>query len=143
MGAEITRGADDEDVHDLGARLFCFLWILAQVFDRALRASWLLSHTDAPAVILHQMAKTHALSLTNDFREVGFDLIRIGFCGKTQALCEAHHVGIDANGLFAEGVAEDNIRGLAPDAGQADEVCQIVGYPAAEALDELFTTIVN
>ena len=86
MGAEITRGADDENVHDLSARLFCFLGIRTQVFDRALGAPGLLCHADAPTVILHQMAKTHALSLRNDFREVSFDLIRIGFCGKTQAL---------------------------------------------------------
>ena len=52
-------------------------------------------------------------------------------------------MGVDADGLLAETIAEDDIGCLTADAGEADEVCEIVGNFTAEALDQLHATVVN
>ena len=117
--------------------------IRAQVSDRALRTPGLVSDADAAAVILHQVAKADPLFFGNNCDEIGFDLVGIGLGRQAKSLRETHHVRIDADGLFAEGVAKNNIRGLSPDAGEADEILQVVGHVAAEALNELLAAIVN
>jgi hypothetical protein len=89
------------------------------------------------------MAETDALIFRDDFDEVTFDLVGIGLGRKTKSLGETHHVRIDADGLFAEGVSKNNIRGLSPDARETDEILQVVGHVAAEALHELFAAIVD
>jgi hypothetical protein len=125
------------------ARLFCFVRIRAQFSDGALWTPGFVSHADAAAVILHQVAKADPLFLRDNFDEISFDLVGIRLGRKAEALRETHHVRIDADGLFAEGVSKNNIRGFSPDAREADEIFQVVGHLAAEALHELFAAIVN
>jgi hypothetical protein len=50
------------------------------------------------------MAEAHSLAIGNDFHQVCLDFVRVGFFRKTQTLREAHDMGVDANGLLAEGV---------------------------------------
>jgi hypothetical protein len=125
------------------ARLFCFVRIRAQVSYGALGTPGPVRDADAAAVILHQVAKAHPLFLGNNFDEISFDFVGIGLGGETKSLRETHHVRIDADGLFAEGVSKNNIRGLSADAREADEILQVVGHVAAEALHEFFAAIVN
>ena len=54
-----------------------------------------------------------------------------------------HDVGVDADRLLAEGVAENDIRRLAPHAWQGNKIIEIVRDFAAEALDQFFTAVVN
>jgi hypothetical protein len=125
------------------ARLLRFVRVRAQVSDRALRTPGLVSDADAAAVILHQVAKADPSFLRNNCDEIGFDLVGIGVHRQAKSLRETHHVGIDADGLFAERVSENNIRGLSTYAREADEILQVVGHVAAEALHELLAAIVN
>ena len=73
-------------------------------------------------MVLHQVAKAHPLFFRDNGHQVGFDLVRIVFGREAQALRQAHDMGVDADGVAAETVAEDDVGGLAADAGQADEV---------------------
>jgi hypothetical protein len=52
-------------------------------------------------------------------------------------------VGVDTDGLLAEGVAENDIRRLPPHAWQGNKIVEIVRDLAAEALDQFFTAVVN
>ena len=123
--------------------LFGFVRIRAHVSDRALRTFGLVSDADAAAMILHQVAKADPLSFGNDFHQIKFDLVGIRLRRQAKPLGDTHHVRIDADSLFAEGVSQNDIRGLSPDAREAEEIFQVVGHLAAEALDELFAAIVN
>src|SRR5258706_11326626 len=69
---------------ELGA--FGLPWIRTEVFDRALWAFRFFRQTDSPAVVLHEMAEADALFCRHDRRQVGFDFVRVGLCGETEAL---------------------------------------------------------
>ena len=127
------------DIH-LGS---CLRLEWTQINNRTLRTLGFFGQTNAPAVILHQMAKPHPPVRGNNLDQIRFDLVGIGVARKTQALRKPHHVGVDADGLFAEGIAENDIGGLAADAGQTDQVIEIVGDLAAKALDQLTATVMN
>ncbi|MEA2659658.1 MAG: hypothetical protein QOF64_2254 [Candidatus Binatota bacterium] len=94
-------------------------------------------------MILHQMAKPHPPVRWNKRGQIRFDLVGIGVAGKTQALRKPHHVGVDADGWFAEGIAENNVSGLTAHARKTDQVIEIVGDLAAKALDQLTATVMN
>ena len=52
-------------------------------------------------------------------------------------------MGIDADGLLTEGVAQDNVSGFSPDAGEAQEIFEPVGHLAAEALDDFSAALLD
>ena len=64
--------------------------------DRALRTPGLPSHTDTPAVVLHQVAEADASFPGNDFHEISFDFVGIGVSRKTEALRETDDADTDA-----------------------------------------------
>ena len=43
--------------------------------------------------------------------------------GEAKPLRQAHDMGVDADGLLAKTVAEDDISGFTADAGETDEIC--------------------
>ena len=58
----------------------------------------------------------------HELHEVLLDLLRIGLPGQAEPAGEALHVGVDHDPLvLAEGVAQDDVGGLAADAGQRHE----------------------
>ena len=89
------------------------------------------------------MAKPHALLFRHQRREIEFDLVRIGVLRESKSLREAHHVGVDADGLLAEGVAEHDVGCLSSYAGKAKKVVQFVGDFAIEALDDFAAAVMN
>src|ERR1700756_2967132 len=50
---------------------------------------------------------------------------------------------IDADGLLAKGVAQNNIGGFSADARKAKEIFQPLGYSAIKALDDFGAAVVN
>jgi hypothetical protein len=64
---------------------------------------------------LQQVAEADPLFLRYHAGEVGFDLVGIGLCRQPEALRQPHDVRVDADRRLAEGIAEQNVRGLAPD----------------------------
>ena len=65
------------------------------------------------------------------------DLQRVVALGEAEPVRDAQDVRVDRDALVdVEGVAEDDVRGLAADAGQGDEPGHAARHLAAVALDE-------
>lgn len=112
-----------------------FKRVWAQLSDDTLRTLGLFCQAHASAVVLHQMAEAHALVSGDDGEQVAFDFVRIELLGEAETLREPHDMGVDADCLAAERVAEKDIGGFPADPGQADEVLEIVGHFAAKPRD--------
>jgi hypothetical protein len=69
-------------------------------------------------VILKQVAKANTPFFDDYLHEVGFDLVGIRIFRQTQSLRYTHDVGIDADGILTESVAEDNVGRFPTDAGK-------------------------
>ena len=89
------------------------------------------------------MAKAHALLFRYERCEIEFDLVWIGVLRESESLREAHDVGVDADGLLPESVAEQNIGCLSSYAGKSEKLVQLFGHFAIEALDDLPAAVVN
>ena len=79
-----------------------------------------------------------------------FDQVWIVGSGQTESLRHALHVGIDDNTGLAEGIPENDIRGLSADARQGDQFLHRVRDLFAEALghgfaagDEMFRFVLK
>ena len=59
-----------------------------------------------------------AEGLRNDLFELGFDLIDVLAGGEAGAVAHSENVGVDGEGFLAERGVEDDVRGLAADAGK-------------------------
>src|SRR5262245_35423242 len=89
------------------------------------------------------MAKSYPLFFRDQRREIEFDFVWIGVFCESKALREAHHVGVDADGLLPESVAEYDIGRFSSHAGKAKKVVQSVRDFAIETLNDLAAAIVN
>jgi hypothetical protein len=89
------------------------------------------------------MAEANALLRWHDFHQVRFDFVGIRVVGKSQALGNAHDMGIDADGLPAEGIAENDVGRLTSYARQREEIVDAVRDLPAEACDQLLAAAVN
>jgi hypothetical protein len=69
------------------------------------------------------------------------DLDRVGFGGQLPAVHQPLKMGVDGYPGHVEGVAEDDVGGLAADPGQAHQVVQPAGHLAVVPLDELSTKV--
>jgi len=123
--------------------LFPLLRKWAEGLNCALGTVGLSSQADAPAVVLHQMTEAHPLFLGNDGGQVGFDFVRVGLLGEAETLGEAHDVGVDTDGLPAERVAEHDVGRFSADAGQADEICEVVRDLPGESRDQLAAAVLD
>ena len=102
-----------------GARLgFGLVGIGAQRSDRTDGTSRILGKADPPAVVLQKMTKSYSLFFRHHRGKIEFDLVGVGIFRESESLREAHHVRVHADGLLAEGVAEQDIGGFSPDAGK-------------------------
>lgn len=89
------------------------------------------------------MTKPYSLFCWHHRREIEFDLVGVGVFRESESLREPHHVRVHADGLLAEGVAEQNIGGFSPDAGKGQKIVELIGNFALETLDDFTTAVVN
>jgi hypothetical protein len=89
------------------------------------------------------MAETHALVRGDDGQQVAFDFVRIDLLGEAETLREPHYMGVDADCLATERVAEKDIGGFPANTGQADEVLEIFGHLTAKPCDQRPAAVVN
>ena len=89
------------------------------------------------------MAKPHSLPFRNQRHEIELDLVRVRVLRESESLREAHHMGVDADGLLPESVAEDDIGCLSSHAGKREQILQLVRDFAFEALDDFAAAVVN
>jgi len=89
------------------------------------------------------MAKPYALFFWHEQHEIKFDLVWIGVIRESESLREAHDVGVDADGLLPESVAENDVGCFSSHAGEGKKVVQFVGDFALEALDDFAAAVVN
>ncbi len=82
------------------------------------------------------MAELDLIFLGDNGDEVGLDFVGVGLIGESEALGDAGDVAIDANARDAKGVAEEDIGGLAADAGEFEEVVEVARDFAVEFLDD-------
>ena len=64
------------------------------------------------------MVRVTAERLRDDSVELGFDLLRRLAGREAGAVADPEDVGVDGEGFFAERGVEDDVRGLAADAGK-------------------------
>jgi len=74
----------------------------------------------------------------HDRADVGFDDSGIGGVGEPDQAGEPPNVGVDRESGLAHGVAEHDVRGLAPDAGELQQALHRVGDFAVELFDDGF-----
>ena len=91
---------------------------------------------DAAAVPDQVVAEHHPVALGEQRADGVLDLDRVGLLGPAEAAGEPAEVGVDGDAGDAEGVAEDDVRGLAADAGQRDQVVEPRRHLPVVPLDE-------
>ena len=89
------------------------------------------------------MAKPDSLPFRNQRCEIEFDLVRVRVLCESESLRETHNMGIHADGLPPESVAENDIGCLSSHAGKRQQIVQLVGDFALEALDDFAAAVVN
>jgi hypothetical protein len=87
-------------------------------------------------VKLEEMTERDSILRWHQRREVGLDLVGVGVLREAEPLGEAQDVGVHADGGPGKGVAEDDVGGLATDAGQGEEAVQIARNITGTFLDE-------
>jgi len=75
----------------------------------------------APTVQDHPVGEVGPLRRREELHEVGLDLLGRGLLGPAEASREPADVGVDGDPRDVEGVAEDDVGGLAAYAGECDE----------------------
>lgn len=89
------------------------------------------------------MAKSYALPFLHERYEIEFDLVGVGVLRESQSLRKAHNMGVDADGLLPESVAEDDVGSLSSHTGEGKKVVEFGGDFALKALDDFAATVVN
>ncbi len=93
---------------------------------------------DVAAMQQQALRDSRPLGFRHELLQVLFDLVWIVGSGQAESLCHALHVGIDDDTGLAEGIPENDIRGLSADAGQGDQRIHRVRDLFAEALGHGF-----
>src|SRR5262249_24706319 len=75
--------------------------------------------------------------------EIELDFVRVRVFCESKSLRQAHHMGVDADGLLPESVAENDIGCLSSNAGKRQQIVQLVGDFALEALDDFAAAVMN
>jgi hypothetical protein len=122
-----------------GGRLDGFVFGVADVFDFAVEAAGLAGDAEAAAVPDELVGEEHPFIFGQDLDEILLDFFWVGVFGEVEAVGEADDVGIDddAAGDSVAG-AEDDVAGLAGDAGEGEDLLHGLGDNAAEFFDEFF-----
>ena len=94
-------------------------------------------------MVLEQVAKAHAPSFLDQWRQIELDLVGVRVLGQADSLRQAHDVGVDADRLPAEGVAENHVGGFAPNPGERHKIVQPIRHFALVACDNFAAAVVN
>jgi len=103
--------------------------------DRTVLTIRLPSHADVPAMGNHDMAEGRPPPFRDYVGQIEFQLYRVTVIGQSQPPGQANDVCIAGDAGDAEGVAQDAIGGLSPDAGQGQKLFHRVGDRAVVMLD--------
>src|SRR5215207_3370945 len=104
----------------------------AERFEDAFAAERGAGLADLAAVGDEEVREEHPVALGDEFHEVALDLLGRGVRGEREASGEARDVRIDDDaGGDAEGVAEDDVRRLARDAGEPEQLLHPLGHAPA------------
>jgi hypothetical protein len=122
---------------------FRFVWIGTKRPDCTARTARALGEANTPAVVLEEMAEPYALLFRHQRREIELDLVRIRVLCECESLRETHDMGVDADGLLPESVAEDDIGCFPSHTGKREQIVQFVGDFALEALDDFAAAIMD
>ncbi len=79
----------------------------------------------------------------HDLFQAVLDLERVLARRQAGAVGDAEDMGVDRDGLVAEGDVQDHVRGLAPDAGQRLERLAAVRHLAAVFLEQEFESAIT
>ena len=89
-----------------------------------------------PAVPDQPVAEHRPVASREQRGHRGLDLVRVGLRGPAESAGEPAEVRVDGDAGDAEGVAEHDVGGLAPDARQRDQVLEPAGHLTVVALDQ-------
>ena len=103
--------------------------------DRTVLTIRLPSHTDVPAMGNHDMAEGRPAPFRDYVGQIEFQLYRVTVIGQSQPPGQANDVRIAGDTGYAEGVTQDAIGCLSPDAGQGQELFHRAGDRALVVLD--------
>lgn len=114
-----------------------FVGGVAEVLEGAALALGLAGYADLAAVVDELVGELNPAIFGDDFFEVLLDFDGVGVCGEFEAAREAEDVGVhnDAGGDAVPG-AEDDVGGLAGDAGELEHLVHGLGDFAVEFFDE-------
>lgn len=112
----------------------------ADIREEALIAEGFAGGANLAAVEDHAVAEEGPLIGGDEGHEVAFDLDGVVVDGEAEALAEAANVGVDGDAGGVEGVAEDDVGGLAAHSGEGDEFVHGARDLAGVAFDELLAT---
>src|SRR5215212_10030784 len=94
----------------------------APACDRACTAGGIARVTTAATMPNHVLAELSPVPSREQGRDIDFDLLRVVLRRPAEAARQPPHMGVDGDARDPEGVAEDHIGSLAPDAGQRHQV---------------------
>lgn len=109
----------------------------ADIFQDAVRAVWFAGFADASAVEDQEVREDGPVSFRDDFQQVFLYLLGVFVCREAEPVREPPDVGIHNDSfIYAESVPEDDVGGLASDAGEGGEFRHGSGDLAVVVLDE-------
>src|SRR5262249_34434097 len=109
--------------------------------QRARAARRLAGVADPPAVEDDPVREHRPLTTLDQRPDRVLDLHRGDLAGPLPPADQPGEVRVDGEAGNVEGVAEDDVRRLAPDPGQLDQVGQAAGYMTVVALDQGLTQL--
>src|SRR5262245_24361014 len=92
---------------------------------------------------LHQVTKLHPIFLRYDLHQVALDLVRVLPPRTAKPLRDPPDMGIDADGRYAEGISEKDVRRLASHARQRKQIVKLIRHLAAESFHKRAASILN
>lgn len=111
---------------------------MAEVFEGAVDALGLAGDAEPASVPDDLVGKENPLFAWDDSHQVLFDFLRIILRGEFEAARDAVYVSVDDYSFGdLEPRTQDNVRSLAGDAGQGEEILHVAGNLAAEIGDNL------
>ena len=136
MNADVTAETVEERVH--------YYSFKRRLSDKFCQAAFFTQRSpgaaNSAAVMDHTMAENRPFLFRNQLHQIAFDLHRVGFNRQSHAPAETADVRINGNAGHAEGVAQNDVRGLKTDAGQRRQFLHRGGHLSTMFGDELLTT---
>lgn len=111
---------------------------VAEVFEGTVDALGLAGNAEPASVPDNLVGEENPLFAWDDSHQVSFDFLRVSLRGEFEAARDAVYVGVDDYSFGdLEPRPQDNVRSLAGDAGQGEEVLHVERNLPAEIGDNL------